>query len=91
MIMHMALKGISPAIPIDVLQKVQSFLRDRTMIHLILMIANKSLESSTSVLTKGERVDYRLHGCPTISFFDLHIDRIIIILEDRPDAWQARL
>ena len=82
MIRDMALKGISPSTLLHVLQKVLYFLRDRTILHVTTMIANKSLENLTSVLTTGERFYCRLHGCRTRRFFDLHVDLIIIFLED---------
>ena len=40
MIRHMALKGLSPDIPLDVFQKVQSFLRYGTMFHIASIITN---------------------------------------------------
>ena len=91
MIKHTDLKEISPVIPLDVLQKVQSFILDRTMRYLTSMIANKSLKHSTTVLTTGKRFYCRLYGCPTRSFLDVYVDRSIFIIEDSSAMRETRL
>ena len=57
MLRCMALKGASLAIPLDVLQKVQFFLRDATMLHITRMITTQILKSSMPTLTTGETLD----------------------------------
>ena len=91
MIRHMALKGMSPAIPLNVLQYMQSLLWDLTMFNFSGMFSYQGLKSTTTVLATEDRLNCWFNLCSTTSFFDLDTDRRIFVLVDKTFMRQERL